>query len=300
MPLLHTTISRLFLPVLLLVPLLALADDAPGHSAHGSAFDSGMRTRPWVMQGIGDTPFPITAKNPEVQKWFDQGNALLHSFWFEEAERSFRWCLKLDPDNAMAYWSLARCGFNWFTIGSKDYDDKQFDRYKAFLSEAVRRKSKVSEREKMYIEAWEHAYAPLEKNRTKTICNALQQIVIRFPDDVEAKCLLSLFNIGQGSAYANELLIQQVLARNAMHPAVCSTSPEKLKQSKMLDHANIKFMSDSAHENARRFSSYDDFEDIQLHSTIIIDKAGQVRWNRTGGDPFTNIDFMLGELKRIN
>ena len=68
----------------------------------------------------------------------------------------------------------------------------------------------------------------------------------------------------------------------------------------MLDHANIKFMSDSAHENARRFSSYDDFEDIQLHSTIIIDKAGQVRWNRTGGDPFTNIDFMLGELKRIN
>ncbi len=110
----------------------------------------------------------------------------------------------------------------------------------------------------------------------------------------------SAFNIGQGSAYANELLIQQVLARNAMHPAVCSTSPEKLKQSKMLDHANIKFMSDSAHENARRFSSYDDFEDIQLHSTIIIDKAGQVRWNRTGGDPFTNIDFMLGELKRIN
>ncbi len=218
MPLLHTTISRLFLPVLLLVPLLALADDAPGHSAHGSAFDSGMRTRPWVMQGIGDTPFPITAKNPEVQKWFDQGNALLHSFWFEEAERSFRWCLKLDPDNALAYWSRARCGFNWFTLGSKDYDDTHFDRYKAFLSEAVRRKSKVSEREKMYIEAWEHAYAPLEKNRTKTICNALQQIVIRFPDDVEAKCLLSLFNIGQGSAYANELLIQQVLTRNAMHP----------------------------------------------------------------------------------
>jgi peroxiredoxin len=204
--------------LLLLAPSIGSADDAPGHSSHGSAFDSGMRTRPWTIKGIGDTPFPITCKNPEAQKWFDQGNALLHSFWFEEAERSFRWCLKLEPDNAMAYWSLARCGFNWFTIGAPNYDDKNFDRYKAFLSEAVRRKGKVTERERMYIEAWEKAYAPQEKNRAKTMCGALQEIVIRFPDDVEAKSLLALYNIGQGSAFANELLIQQVLAKNPMHP----------------------------------------------------------------------------------
>src|SRR5579872_7004289 len=100
--------------VFLAVGCWALADDDAGHSSHGSAFDSGMRSRPWVMKGIGDTPFPITTKNPEVQMWFNQGNALLHSFWFEEAERSFRWCLKLDPDCAMAYWGLARSGFTWF------------------------------------------------------------------------------------------------------------------------------------------------------------------------------------------
>lgn len=209
---------RLLLFLLLLLPSLSFADDAPGHSKHGSAFDSGMRTRPWVIKGIGDTPFPISTKSPEAQKWFNQGNALLHSFWFEEAERSFRWCHKLDPDNAMAYWSLARCGFNWFTIGAPNYDDKQFDRFKTFLSEAVRRKNRVTERERMYIEAWEKAYAPQEKNRAKTMCTALQQIVIRFPNDVEAKSLLALFNIGQGSAFANELLIQQVLAKNPLHP----------------------------------------------------------------------------------
>ena len=216
------TFFLLFL--LLLSPSIGFADDAPGHSSHGSAFDSGMRTRPWVIKGIGDTPFPISAKSPETQKWFDQGNALLHSFWFEEAERSFRWCLKLDSDNAMVYWSLARCGFNWFTIGAPQYDNKNFDRYKAFLSEAVRRKSKVTERERMYIEAWEKAYAPQEKNRAKTMCNALQQIVIRFPDDVEAKSLLALFNIGQGSAFTNELLIQQVLAKNPLHPGALHAS----------------------------------------------------------------------------
>jgi peroxiredoxin len=88
--------------------------------------------------------------------------------------------------------------------------------------------------------------------------------------------------------------------QNTVVVAVCSASPSKLKESTKLDQASIKFMSDNAHENARRFSSYDDFEDMELHSTILIDKAGRVRWKRTGGDPFTNIDFLMKELKRIN
>ena len=164
------------------------------------------------MKGIGDTPFQITTKNPEVQKWSNQGNALLHSFWFEVAERSFRWCLKLEPDNAMAYWSLARCGFNWFTIMAPNYDDKEFDRYKAFLNKAVKRKDLVSDRERMYIEAWYKAFAPAVKKRSRRMTFLLQQIVLRYPEDTEAKCLLSLFNVAEGSAYANQLLIQQVLS----------------------------------------------------------------------------------------
>jgi hypothetical protein len=54
------------------------------------------------MEGIGQTNFPVSSSHPEVQKWFDQGHTLLHGFWYFEAERSFRWCLKLDPDCAMA------------------------------------------------------------------------------------------------------------------------------------------------------------------------------------------------------
>ena len=33
----------------------------PGHSAHGSAFDSGPRQKPWVMEGIGRAPLSITS-----------------------------------------------------------------------------------------------------------------------------------------------------------------------------------------------------------------------------------------------
>lgn len=209
---------RHFLGILVLFVTALACGQEFGHSKHGSAFDSGMRTRPWEMKGLGEAPFPITSKNPEVQKWFDQGNALLHSFWFEEAERSFRWCLKLDPDCAMAYWSLARCGFNWFTVHGPEYPDKDFGRYKTFLKEAVRRKDKVTERERMYIEAWEEAVAPGVSEGAKVLVRKLEQVAIKFPNDIEAKALLALFNIEAGSALANQALIDQVLAKNPMHP----------------------------------------------------------------------------------
>ena len=106
-----------------------------GHSFHGESFDSGPRQKPWEMAGIGEAHFPITTKNPEVQKWFDQGNALLHSFWFYEAERAFRWCLKLEPDNAMAYWGLARA----VEEGPRS-SDPEVDRAAEFIREAAKRK----------------------------------------------------------------------------------------------------------------------------------------------------------------
>lgn len=111
-----------------------------GHSHIGAGFNEGPRQRPWEIPGAGRVHFAITHKNPETQKWFDQGVALLHSFWFYEAERSFRWCLQLEPDNAMAWWGLAR-------------SQSGQERGKEFLQEAVKRKGSVSERERLYIEA---------------------------------------------------------------------------------------------------------------------------------------------------
>jgi len=85
-------------------------------------------------------------------------------------------------------------------------------------------------------------------------------------------------------------------AANTVVLAVCSSSPEKNKQSAALGNVRISVLSDRDHENARRFASYDDFENLELHSTILIDTAGRVRWKRTGGDPFMNIDFLLTQI----
>ena len=59
-------------------------------------------------------------------------------------------------------------------------------------------------------------------------------------------------------------------------------------------------LSDPKFENARRFKAYDDFEEMALHSTILIDKRGRVHWSRTGGSPFTEFDFLLKEIERLN
>jgi peroxiredoxin len=187
-----------------------------GHSKHGAAFDEGPREKPWVMDGIGKSHFPITTSNKEVQMWFDQGIALLHSFWYYEAERSFRWALKLDPDCAMAYWGLARA------VGDQG-------RAMPLIKEAAKRKDKVTERERMYIEAWEASFPtdlPKEAGGNETTYEArdrklkylLEQIVLKYPDDLEAKALLALQHMGRDNRYGTELILQQVIARDPKHP----------------------------------------------------------------------------------
>jgi len=195
----------------------ARADEKLGHSQRGAAFDTGLRQKPWKMAGIGATHFPITTKVPEVQEWFDQGNSLLHSFWFEEAERSFRWCLKLDPECAMAYWGLARCGMNWFaSMGPAD--NPGLERYRDFLKEAVRRKGAVSERERMYIEAWVAGFAPEVEKPGEVMTRRLQELVLKFPDDLEAKSLQAMFSIGSGNALGTEMVLREVFAEMPDHP----------------------------------------------------------------------------------
>jgi len=61
--------------------------------------------------------------------------------------------------------------------------------------------------------------------------------------------------------------------------AVSSASPEQNSTGlKSFGDLPIRLLSDKAYANARRFHSYDDFEEMELHSTILIDKKGRVYW----------------------
>ncbi len=186
-----------------------------GHSQHGDAFDTGPREKPWPMTGIGVAHFPITTANPEVQRWFDQGNALLHSFWDFEAERSFRWCLKLEPDNAMAYWGLARASM----LRGLGGENRPAD----MIREALKRKSHASAREQLYIDALAaeviaDPLLPAETNRNTSRAQRIYEtICVKYPDDMEARAMLALNTLG-GSRYGAELMIREILAKQPDHP----------------------------------------------------------------------------------
>jgi peroxiredoxin len=82
--------------------------------------------------------------------------------------------------------------------------------------------------------------------------------------------------------------------------AVSSNKPEDNAQNlKSINLSGVRILSDSGFENARRFRSYDDFEEMELHSTLLIDKKGRVHWGRTGGEPFADMAFLKKQLERM-
>ena len=56
--------------------------------------------------GIGQVSF-TTSCSPALEAPFNRAVAILHSFWFDEAVRSFRAITEADPDCAIAFWGLA-------------------------------------------------------------------------------------------------------------------------------------------------------------------------------------------------
>ena len=131
----------LIAPLLVVLPV---PQDEPleGHSYHGEAFNEGPRQAAYLMENPGNVHFPVTSDHPDVQAMFDQGVGQLHGFWYFEAERSFRQVAAWDPDCAMAYWGMAVANF------------ENEERAKQFMEKAWERRAHVSERERMYIDAW--------------------------------------------------------------------------------------------------------------------------------------------------
>lgn len=189
----------------------------PGHSYHGEAFDEGPRQKAYLLGTTGNVHFPVTTKNPLAQQFFDQGVGQLHGFWYYEAERSFRQAALLDPDCGMAYWGMAQANLN---------NDK---RAKSFMAEAVKRKAALTERERLYIDAldawFNKAQNGKQKERGQAYVNALEQLLYKFPDDIEARSLLALqiwknkdAGIQISSPLAVDAIQDQVFKANPMHP----------------------------------------------------------------------------------
>ena len=175
-----------------------------------------------LLPGMGVTKdFPVTTTSEEARKFFLQGVSQIHSFWFQESERSCTQALELDKDMAMAYWCIAlsaasdyRPAFQLLRdpnagAGPRAPAEASADatiprsttgaaidpqiRAREAIAKAMALRDKVTPRERLYIEAQAARRAPGSRDAADAAYIAgLRTLVAAYPDDLEAKSMLGL------------------------------------------------------------------------------------------------------------
>ena len=131
---------------------------------------------PQKLTGIGTLHMPITA-TPEAQAWFDQGLNLIHDYWDYESARAFEQSVRVDAQCAMCYWGLYKAE-SFFHGTSRDYAGQA-------LAKAISLQDRVSERERLYIQA-------TTANSRDAAVGIWRKLVAEYPDDSQAKIFLAL------------------------------------------------------------------------------------------------------------
>ncbi|HYA95620.1 MAG TPA: tetratricopeptide repeat protein [Terriglobales bacterium] len=139
---------------------------------------------------------------PAVQKQFQRGVAMMHSFWYEEAERTFNEVGKADPGCAMAYWGLAMSHFHPIWDG-RGPDAAVLKKGWEAVEQAKSLGAKT-EREREYVATIEAFYKDSDKldHRTRVLAyeSAMERVYTRYPDDLEAAAFYSLALLGTVAA----------------------------------------------------------------------------------------------------
>jgi tetratricopeptide (TPR) repeat protein len=145
-----------------------------------------------MMDGLGDLHHPVSTKNEDAQKFFDQGLRLIYAFNHDEAERSFAKAAELDPNLAIAYWGVAEAvGPNYNDPAS----DERFVKAHGAIQKAVDLSGNASKSEKAYIMAMAKRFpADPKADRRKAAedyHDAMREVWKAFPDDLDAATLFA-------------------------------------------------------------------------------------------------------------
>jgi tetratricopeptide (TPR) repeat protein len=194
-----------------LLPLLLSASPAPAqHEAHQ----------------VGKVSFP-TSCDAKVQAQFESGLAMLHSYWFGQARKTFEAVLQQDPSCAMAYWGIAVDLLGNTLVAPPSRANAQ-SAWEAL--EKARAVGAKTQRERDWIEALsayfkDHDKVPVDV-RLRAYDQAMAKLTERYPDDVEAWVFYALTL--QASAapsdrtYSNQLksaaILEKLLKQTPDHP----------------------------------------------------------------------------------
>jgi len=176
---------------------------------------------------LGQVNFPVSC-SAEAQQPFNRAVALLHSFWYEEAEKAFTEVTEIDPPCAMGHWGIAMSNYH------PVWQPPTPTELRKGLAAVERAKSigAKTERERDYIAAIEAFYKDSDKldHRTRSLAfeKGMEQVYRRYPEDREAAIFYALSLLGTApptdKSYTNQKkaaeILNEVSLKEPEHPGV--------------------------------------------------------------------------------
>jgi tetratricopeptide (TPR) repeat protein len=189
------------------------------------AADEGHHHEDLTEAQLGTVRFPSSC-SAALQKPIERGVALLHSFWYEEAEKEFQRIETDDPQCAIARWGVAMS--LWHQLWNRP-DLPVLERGGAELKKA--RSLQATAREKDYIVALSAFYTRPKRSYQKRVSaysKAMEKVAQRNPDDHEAAAFyaLSLLAAEPDHDKTNEYrkkaaaVLEKLFAEEPNHPGV--------------------------------------------------------------------------------
>jgi len=191
------------------------------------ADDEGHRHEDISANQLGTVHFPISCITT-VQQPFERGVALLHSFWYEEAQKQFAEIAQADPHCAMAHWGLAMS--YWHQL----WNHPDVKTIKKGDTEARKAKSlhPTDDRERSYIAAMDAFYGGTKDRsyqaRADAYCQTMQVTSEHHPEDQEAAVFYALSLLAstpdQDTTFTNKkkaaAVLEPIFAHDPNHPGV--------------------------------------------------------------------------------
>jgi len=143
-----------------------------------------------TAERLGTVSFPVSCA-PAVQARFTRGVALLHDFWYQEAQRQFEEIAKADPGCAMAHWGIAMSLFHQIW----DRPDAATVAHGWREIQAAQAHPAKTLRERGYVAALGSFYQPDQRDyrsRIEGYAAAMAKLYADFPGDTDAGAFYAL------------------------------------------------------------------------------------------------------------
>ena len=208
-----------FVPVLVLTALLVPRPTAARQHEH-----------PAGQEALGKVTFPVSC-NAQARQQFERAVAMLHSFWFQQADETFRATAAADASCVMALWGIAMTAWgNPMTRAAPL--PAGAEAAATALAAAKPLAPGTTARERAWLEAaealWSNATPQNHLDRMRAHEQAMKRVMDAYPEDVEAAIFYGRIVVANAPpddmTFARQLhaaaVLEPLFARQPDHPGL--------------------------------------------------------------------------------